>query len=97
MRTDANIAANHIALFGNTSLIKACELPQPSLERLEKIERMLFWNQNKIDTCNDQLKYHQPLSDFFNPVTIRKRLKFNHEVRVRLIEMWNKELQSLRM
>jgi hypothetical protein len=98
MRTDAYIAENHIALFGNTKRITQGEKTVPTIqekmERLNKIERMLYWNQNKIDTCNEQLT---TLGMFCNAIAIRKRLAFNHHVRVRLIGMWNEQLNRMKL
>jgi len=87
----------HINMFGNTRNIVQNEA-HISLDRLERIMDMLNKNKGKIDTANDLLTDPNSFVRVFHyEYEYRNRLKFYHQVRARLIGMWNKELNKLKL
>ena len=88
-----NNIKTHISLFGNTKMIMAGEATV-SMDRLEKIQEMLYWNKNKIDNLNSLVT---KIGLFDSVGSIRERLKFHHAVRERLKKMWNNELNQIKL
>lgn len=87
----------HINIFGNTKNIVRNE-PKVSIDRLDKIKDMLFWNKHKIDAINSYLSDSTSFVHVFHyQQEYRDKLKFNHKVRTRLIGLWNDELNKLKL
>lgn len=96
--TKEAIEQMHIQLFGNTDRIKQGIPTDTPLERLEKIERMLRWNQDKIDNVEYQMPMYSHFDMPFTSVTkLKDSLEFNQRVRARLIQYWNRQLERMKM
>ena len=89
----------HIHLYGNTRNVISDEHNRKELlDRLDKIDYMLKWNKNKIDTLNSNLRdTTHPVHLFMKQDKARAELLFNHQVRERLIRMYNKTLNNLKL
>ena len=80
-------------------------LEKLGIERLEKIGEMLYWNQNKIDNINSPIM--KQLDDYFptirvhdgytEVITHENKIEFNKQVRTRLIAMWNRQLDTMKL
>ncbi len=75
-------------------MLKEIDTP---FDRLEKIDRMLYWNQNKIDTAKNQLStYHIMDIVFFKIDEIKNRIYFYKNVRIRLLQYRNRHLDLMK-
>lgn len=87
----------HINIFGNTKNIVQNE-PKVSISRIERIMDMLNQNKHKIDNANHELSDRNSFVHLFHyQDEYRSRLRFYHSVRDRLIRIWNKELERIKL
>jgi len=67
------------------------------VQKLDKIADMLYWNQNKIDLSHTYAT-NPRYSPFHNMVAEHTdKLEFYKAVRVRLIKMWNEQIDRMKI